>query len=186
MNINILTTAAALSDRELLARLDALAGNERQATVELLAHLATLDSRPAVYAAEGYGSLFAFCTQALRLSEDAACARIEAARACRRFPIILDRLASGSLTLTAIRLLARHLTPENHQSVLTRAEGRSRHQIEILIAELAPQPDVPSSIRKLPIPTTPMPVAPPAAPTGAASPLPHAAPLPLTTTSPRP
>jgi hypothetical protein len=45
-----------------------------------------------------------FCTQALLLSEDAACSRIEAARACRRFPVILDRLASGELTLTAVRL----------------------------------------------------------------------------------
>src|SRR5919197_3709792 len=99
METNILTTAAALSDRDLLQRLSVLAGREREATVELLAHLAALDARPAAYAAEGYGSLFRYCTQALRLSEDAACNRIEAARACRRFPVILDRLWSGSITL---------------------------------------------------------------------------------------
>jgi hypothetical protein len=81
-----------------------------------------------------------FCTQALLLSEDAACSRIEAARACRRFPVILDRLASGELTLTAVRLSGRHLTPENHQAVLAKAARRSRSQIEVLMAELAPQP----------------------------------------------
>jgi hypothetical protein len=96
MQTNILATAASLSDRDLLARLAALAGKEREACVELLAHLAALDTRPAVYAAQGYGSLFSYCTHALRLSEDAACNRIEAARACRRFPVILDLLASGA------------------------------------------------------------------------------------------
>jgi len=150
MKTNILATADLLSDQDLLVRLGVLAGNEREASVELLAHLATLDSRPSVYAAYGYGSLFSYCTQALRLSEDAACNRIEAARVCRRFPVILDLLASGEVTLTSVRLLGRHLTPDNHQAVLARASGRSRQQIETLVAELAPRPDVPSSVRKLP------------------------------------
>jgi 5-methylcytosine-specific restriction endonuclease McrA len=151
MKTNILDTAAGLSDRDLLARLDVLAGREREALVELLAHLAALDTRSCAYAARGYGSLFSYCTQALRLSEDAACNRIEAARACRRFPLILDLLASGEVTLTAVRLLGRHLTPGNHQAVLARAKGRSRQEIDVLVAELAPRPDVPGSVRKLPM-----------------------------------
>jgi hypothetical protein len=150
MQSSILCGAVALSDRDLLARLDALADQEREATVQLVAHLAALDDRPALYAAQGYGSLFSYCTQALRLSEDAACNRIEAARTCRRFPGILERLASGSLSLTSLRLLGRHLTAENHEAVLARAKGRSRREIEMLVAELAPRPDVPASVRKLP------------------------------------
>ena len=43
------------------------------------------------------------------------------------------------------------LTPENHQAVLARASGRSRREIEALVAELAPRPDVPTSVRKLPV-----------------------------------
>ena len=153
MDTNILASASALSDQDLLARLEVIAGKERDATVELVAHLAALDSRPSLYAAHGYGSLFSFCTQALRLSEDAACNRIEAARACRRFPLILELLASGSLSLTSVRLLGRHLTTENHQSVLAKARGMRRHEIEVLVAELAPRPDLPSTVRKLPSPT---------------------------------
>src|SRR6185295_13391501 len=112
--------------------------------------------------------LFSYCTEALRLSEDAACSRIEAARACRRFPVILDRLASGELTLTTVRRLGRHLTPDNHQAVLARAARRSRSQIEALVAELAPQPDVPTSLRKLPTLPTAAPASRPAigAPSG--------------------
>jgi 5-methylcytosine-specific restriction endonuclease McrA len=159
--MNILATAAALSDQDLLARLDVLTVKEREASVELVAHLAALDTRPSLYAGKGYGSLISYCTQALGLSEDAACNRIEAARACRRFPMILDLLASGAMTLTSVRLLRRHLTPENHQAVLARARGRSLRQIDALVAELAPRPDVPSSVRKLPtLTTTPAPATP--------------------------
>src|SRR5216684_8442217 len=110
MNTNMLTLAFGLSDQDLLARIGVLAGNEREASVELVAHLAVLDTRPSLYAAQSYGSLFRYCTNVLRLSEDAACNRIEAARACRSFPLILELLASGSLTLTSVRLLARHLS----------------------------------------------------------------------------
>src|SRR6266496_1711092 len=152
MENNILVTATALSDRDLLARLEVLSSREREASVELVAHLAELDGRPALYAAQGYGSLFSYCTQALRLSEDAACSRIEAARACRRFPLILELLASGSLSLTSVRLLGRHLTAENHESVLAKARNRTRREIEALVAELAPRPVLPSAVRRLPCP----------------------------------
>src|SRR5437867_9853276 len=123
MKTNILATADAVPDRYLLAHLEMLAVRERESLVDVVAHLATLDRRPALYAARGFGSLFSYCTQALRLSEDAACTRIDAARTCRRFPVILDLLASGEVTLTTVRLLGRHLTPENHEAVLARAKG---------------------------------------------------------------
>ena len=154
MKTNILATADAVPDRDLLARLEMLAVRERESLVDVVAHLATLDRRPALYAARGFGSLFSYCTQALRLSEDAACTRIDAARTCRRFPVILDLLASGEVTLTTVRLLGRHLTPENHEAVLARAKRRTRQQIDMLVAELAPRPDVPSSVRRLPAVTS--------------------------------
>lgn len=150
MNTNLIALASELPDHDLLARIAALAANEREATVELLAHLAALDSRPSLYASEGYGSLFSYCTHVLHLSEDAACARIHVARACRLFPMILDLLASGALSLTSVRRLLDHLTPENHEAVLRRASGRSCRDVEGLVAELAPRPDACSSVRRLP------------------------------------
>jgi hypothetical protein len=66
--------------------------------------------------------------------------------------VILEFLASGALSLTCIRMLGRHLTPENHQAVLARASGQKRREIEALVAELAPRPDVASMVRKLPAP----------------------------------
>lgn len=155
--MNMLASATALSNRELLARLPRLAADERTASAALVAHLVALDMRPDVYAGEGYGSLFAYCSRALRLSEDAACTRIAAVSACRRFPRILDLLVSGELSLTAVRRIGPHLTAENCDSVLARAVNRTRSQIDALVAELAPQPDVLPSVRKLPVrvPTAP-------------------------------
>ena len=41
----------------------------------------------------------------------------------------LHALASGALSLTSVRLLSPHLTPENHEAVLARAGGRSRREV---------------------------------------------------------
>ena len=158
MNTNMFALASGLSDHDLLTRIGALAGRERETSAELVAHLAALDARPSLYAARGHGSLFSYCTQVLRLSEDAACNRIDAARVVGRFPMVLDRLASGALSLTTVRLLRPHLTEENHVAVVTKASGWSRQEVLELIAELAPRPDVAPSVRKLPT-TPPLPAA---------------------------
>jgi hypothetical protein len=61
------TEAGRLSDVDLLRRVVALAGRERASTVELVAHLAELDILK-LYRGEGYGSLFTYCTDSVRLS----------------------------------------------------------------------------------------------------------------------
>ena len=140
-----------LSDQELIATTARLAIRERQATVHLIAALMELDARR-LYLGAGYSSLFTYCTQVLHLSEHAAYARIEAARVARKFPVMLERLADGSLTLTAVGLLAPHLTSPNHQEVLDDARHKSKREVEELVARLRPQPAVPATIRKLPSP----------------------------------
>lgn len=151
MEKTLLDVATRLSDDELVRRVRLLAIREREATVELVAHLAELDTRK-LYLAQGYSSLFTYCTEVLRLAEHAAYNRIEAARASRRFPAVLDRLAGGSLNLSTLRLLAPHLTSENHASVLDEAAGKSKREVELLVARLAPRPDMPVSVRRLPSP----------------------------------
>ncbi|MBI4263711.1 MAG: hypothetical protein HY657_05010 [Acidobacteria bacterium] len=143
---------AALSDHDLLAAVKQLAARERHATAHLIASLVELDARR-LYLGEGCSSLFTYCTQILHLSEHAAYGRIEAARAARRFPVILELLAEGTITLTTVGVLAPHLTGENHQRLLAAAQHRSKREVEHQIAHLCPRPDVPASVRKLPAPT---------------------------------
>jgi hypothetical protein len=145
------SAVTALSDDDLLAAVASLAGRERGTTAELVAHLAELDARR-LYLGAGFSSLFAYCTGVLRLSEHEAYNRIEAARAVRRFPVILERLGDGSLNLTTIRLLSPHLQAENAATLLAAASGKSRRQVEELLACHFPRPFVAASVRKLPHP----------------------------------
>jgi hypothetical protein len=91
-----------------------------------------------------------YCRDALGLSEGESYNRIEVARAARRFPVILEMLAAGTVNLTAARLLAPHLTPANHREVLDSARGKKKREVEEIVARLSPRPDVSASVRKLP------------------------------------
>jgi hypothetical protein len=139
-----------------MAEVTRLATCERRATVALIAHLAELDARR-LYRGAGFASTFVYCTQVLRLSEGGAYNRIEAARAARKYPRVLDLLETGALTVATARLLAPHLTPENHGALLDAASHKSKRQVEELVARASPKPDVPSSLRKLPEPRIVMP-----------------------------
>jgi hypothetical protein len=132
---------AHLSDRDLLGEVVTLANHERAATAQLVAALAEVDARR-LYLGQGCSSLFTYCTQVPRLSEHAAYDRIEAARASRRFPRLLDALASGELTLTAIGLLAPVLTDTNYHDVLAQATHKSKREVEEIVAALRPRADV--------------------------------------------
>src|SRR6266566_954869 len=94
---------AGLTNDELLLEVKALVRHERSATAHLIASLAELDARR-LYLSEGFRSMFTYCTQALHLSEHAAYGRIEAARVARKWPVVLDLLSDGSITLTALGL----------------------------------------------------------------------------------
>jgi 5-methylcytosine-specific restriction endonuclease McrA len=139
-----------LSDDELLAATKRLVANERAATVALLRSLLQVDARR-LYLREGCASLFTYCTQVLHLAEGAAYNRIEAARAARKYPIVLDALAAGSITLTSTRLLAPHLTDANHRDLLEAASHKSKREVELLIATLCPRPAAPTMLRRQPL-----------------------------------
>ena len=134
-----------------MARVAELAATSRAVGAELIAHLAEVDARR-LFARAGYGSLFVYCRDGLHMSEFEAYNRIVATRAARRFPVILELLADGAVNLTTVRLLAPHLTPRNHREVLQSARGLKKRELEALVARLAPKPDVPPSVRKLPAP----------------------------------
>lgn len=147
----LLKTLARISDDDLLQRLKRLARGENVVTAYLIAHLAEMEHR-GLHLDQGYSSLFTYCTQVLHLSESSAYRRIEAARAVRRCPLLLERLADGSLHLTAVLLLGERLDSDRHIELIELARNRTRREIEELIATFHPLPPVPSLVRKLPAP----------------------------------
>ena len=102
---------------------------------------------------QGYASLFLYCTEVLRFSESEAYHRIHAAHTIRRFPETLKMLQAGELTLTTVKLLSPHLTLENYPSLLASASRKTKREVEALVATLAPQPDVVTMVRRLPVAT---------------------------------
>ncbi|HEX5069713.1 MAG TPA: HNH endonuclease signature motif containing protein [Vicinamibacterales bacterium] len=137
-----------LSDLELLRSTKQAVHAERQSARELLLLLGELDERR-LYLGEGCSSLFTYCTQVLHLSEHAAYHRIEVARLSRKFPIILELVASGELTLTNASLLGARLTPENHRSLLAAARHKSKREVEYQVACLSPRPAAKTLVRRL-------------------------------------
>jgi len=148
MKNEMLASLGRLSDVDLVRSLKTLIGHERDATAQVVAHLAELDTRE-VHLREGFGSLYLYCRDALGLSEWESYNRIEVARTARRFPVILDLLADGSVHLTAVKLLAPHLSPDNHRDLLASIRGKTKIQIQEIVAGLAPKPDAPTSIRRV-------------------------------------
>jgi hypothetical protein len=64
----------------------------------------------------------------------------------------LEFVRSGELHLSAVRLLAPHLTRENQGEVLAAARHKSKRAIEEMLADRAPKPDVLAHVRRLPEP----------------------------------
>jgi hypothetical protein len=145
----LLRDARQLRDEELLAGLDRLLRDDRALTVQLIVHIGEVDAR-GLYREQAYASMFEYAVEALHMSESEAYTRIRVARLCREFPVVLRMLARGELHLSAVKLLAPVLTEDNCDELLRAARFKSKRQVEIVLAQRFPKPDVPSVIRKLP------------------------------------
>jgi hypothetical protein len=151
-----------LSDDQLIDATKCAADQERRSTAELLALLIEVERRR-LHLALGHSSLFTYCVRVLHLSEQAAYSRITAARAARRYPQLLPLLAEGALTLSSVERLAPHLIDDTVEPLLEAARFKSTREVERLIADLYPQPDIPASVRAAPTPAPMLPVAAPLA-----------------------
>jgi hypothetical protein len=151
---------AELSDAELLTATRRLVGRSNQLLAALLAHLGEVEAR-GIHRTRACSSLYTYCIYELRYSEDEAFRRVAAARLVRRFPALLNAIASGELRLTGLLMLGPHLTKENLGRVLLRAKHRTKKEIARLVRELDPLPEVPPRIEPLgPAPARLVPAAP--------------------------
>jgi 5-methylcytosine-specific restriction endonuclease McrA len=103
----------------------------------------------------------AYAARELGLKDHEAYRRIEAARRGREFPVIFEALDDGRLHLTAVVLLAPHLSLANGAALIAECFGKSKSEIELVLAKHFPQPDVPTLLTAVPaaIPVQPQVVA---------------------------
>jgi len=126
-----------LPDQQLLANTDSIVVQDRKLTLKLLVHLHEIDRRK-LYLKQGYASMFDYCTRRLRFSEPAAARRIRTARCLARFPRLHDLLESGDVNLTTASMVAKLLKPANADVIIGRIKGKSRREVELIVAELQP------------------------------------------------
>jgi hypothetical protein len=139
-----------VKNAELLTGLSQLVQRGNELTAEVLAHLAELEERR-LHLQLGYSSLFAYCVEAVGLSEGSAGRRVAAARVCRRFPEAFELVARGDLHLSALCGLAPHLDPQNATELFAACCRKTRRQVDELLAARFPKPDVREQIRRLPV-----------------------------------
>ena len=137
-----------MSDRELVERLTALLREERRLTAAVLAHLGEVEARQ-LYLPAACPSMFVYCTRVLGMSEDQAFKRIRAARAARRHPAVAMAIEERHLHLSGVVLLAPHLTDDNVEALVGEASGKSKTEIEVLLARLRPRPDVAERLERV-------------------------------------
>ena len=137
-----------LADRTLLQELAVSVSQDRTTTSRMLAQIAEVDLRR-LYVPAGYDSMYLYCVRKLHMSEDVAYKRICAARAARRFPAIFTALADGRLHLSAVVMLAPHLSPQTAEELLAAATHQTKAELELLLAQRFPSPDVPTSVQAI-------------------------------------
>ena len=131
-----ISALAALADDGLVEELKRLVRVERTATAALIRGLIELDRRPHIYLGHGCSSLYAYCTQVLGLSADAAYTRIEVARAAEGCPALVDALDDGRINLTVARVLAPHMDEQTGPALVAAATGQTKLQVRTLLASL--------------------------------------------------
>lgn len=110
---------------------------QRLDDVQFLWLLAEIDARKA-FAELGFGSLWDFCQQELRLTNGAAGRRIAAARLLREYPAAADFLADGRLGLTTFGMLRPILDASNHLELFAAASFKNEREVDELIRSRHP------------------------------------------------
>jgi len=125
-------SASHLSKPEIRQQLLHQVGVSNVAETHILVLVAEADLRK-MYLEDGFPSMHAYCVGFFHFSRDVASQRIHAARAARDYPILFAAVEEGRLHLSAVRLLAPHLTPENVDELVAAATHRTCEEIEEMI-----------------------------------------------------
>ena len=138
----------ALADASVLRNLKCNDATNRSSLADLLADLGELDERQ-LWRNVAYSSLHEYCTVELNWGDECAYKRIRVARVARHFPTIFHAIADGRLNLSGVILLKTHLTEENVDELIAAAAKKTKRQIEQLLADRAPKPDLPTRLEPI-------------------------------------
>jgi 5-methylcytosine-specific restriction endonuclease McrA len=140
---------------QILVNTETIVAQDRKLTLRLLEHLHEID-RQKLYLERGFASTFDYCTRHLRLSEPSAARRIRTARCVARYPQLYALLESGELNPTIVAIVSKHLKPDSVDRIIRRISGKSKREVERIVAELEPRAALPPDrVRVVVVPTAP-------------------------------
>lgn len=122
-----------LSGRQILASAERATGNEREALVSFLLHLAVIEQR-GDYEKVGQRSLWNYLTQTLHFPKCQTSLRYHSARLLLKFPEVAHDLADGRLNMTTLVLLKDILDRENLLRLLDAASKKTKEEVLVLVA----------------------------------------------------
>ncbi len=147
-----------LSDSDLMTTADRLVAVHRKTTANLLACLVEVVRRD-LHLVDGASTLADWCMARWGLSEDQAWTYTKVVEVARKWPLALEMIAGGRLSLSGVRALRQHLSDDNALERLHEAAGKTRQELQLLMARWSPRPDVPARVVRLPARPSGAPVA---------------------------
>ena len=136
-----------LSVNQLIEKSHTLVSNERKNTAALIAYLGELRDRPD-FLEYGYNSVYKFCVEGLGLEPGQAYLRMQVSGVCKKFPIILEKLALGELSLSGAAKLCPVIKEENLSEILGKCVGKSVREIEEFVVTINQKRLCNSDVRK--------------------------------------
>ena len=114
-----------------------------------MAHIAEV-ARRNLFLKEGFSCLFKYCQLRLGLSESESFHRMTAAAIARKYPVVFSLIEQRKIHLSGLCKLRDFLTRANHEELLREACGKTKQQVEELLAARFPARRVKDSMRRLP------------------------------------
>ncbi|MBS2013094.1 MAG: HNH endonuclease [Deltaproteobacteria bacterium] len=131
-------TLAALTNEELIARVEAMCGRSTRLMAQLLVHLGEVEAR-GLFRDAGYTSMFAYCMERLRMCESATWRRLHAARLCRRSARLVSLIEEGRVHLSALGMIGATITDAELDQVIDRISGKTKREVEEIVASTNPK-----------------------------------------------
>ena len=107
-----------------------------------------------LYLGQACSTLAAYCRERLGYSEDEASKRVRVARFARAVPAALEELREGRIHLTGLFVLSQYADPENAGELMVEARGKTRRELERVLAARFPKPDVEQKIERTSAPNS--------------------------------
>lgn len=138
-----MTNLKAISNNELISRIEKLVRTERKITHLILVHILEIEERK-IFAELGYDSMYAYMTRGLGYSEASAYRRVQSARLLKQAPSITEKIESGTLNLSQLtqvqkcikesQKVGQLITSETTLEILNKLENKNTFETEKVLA----------------------------------------------------